>query len=228
VENTKKSGLNTIFFQVRPCADALYKSEIFPQSKYVRGNQHEWDKDSFDALAYLLKTANKSGIDVHAWINPFRVTMYESDEEGLCDISPAVKNPEYTVKYADGKTYFNPGIPEVRELVISGVAELCRNYPELSGIHYDDYFYPYPYENAEFDDSEAFEKYADGMALSDWRRQNINTLVEETYKTVKELDRDMQFGVSVFGIWANEGADTPVRGSKTSGIEAYNDLYCDM
>ena len=227
VENTKKAGLNTIFFQVRPCADALYKSDIFPQSKYVSGVQCEWNENSFDALSYLLKQAKKQDIDVHAWVNPFRVTMYESDEEGLCDISPAVKNPEYTVKYADGKTYFNPGIPEVRELVISGVAELCQNYPDLSGIHYDDYFYPYPHGDAEFDDAEAFEKYGSGMSLSDWRRQNINTLVEDTYNTVKELNKDMIFGVSVFGIWANEGSDTHVPGSKTSGLEAYNDLYCD-
>jgi len=227
VENTKKAGLNTIFFQVRPTADALYKSSVFPQSKYISGTQSEWSENSFDYLAYLLEKSKQYDIDVHAWINPFRVTMYESDENELCSTSPAVLHPEYTVKYADGKTYFDPGIPEVRELVIEGVRELCENYPSLSGIHYDDYFYPYPSGDAEFDDANTYEKYSSGMNLSDWRRNNVNTLVEQTYKTVKQINPDMLFGVSVFGIWANNGSDTPVCGSDTNGIEAYNELYCD-
>ncbi len=227
LENSHKAGMNAVFFQVRPTADALYKSSVFPQSKYISGTQTEWNENSFDCLAYLLERAKEYDIDVHAWVNPFRVTMYESDENELCSTSPAVLYPEYVVKYADGKTYFDPGIPEVRELVIEGVRELCENYPALSGIHYDDYFYPYPSGDAEFDDADTYEKYGNGADLADFRRNNINTLVEETYNTVKEINPDMLFGVSVFGIWANADSDTPVKGSDTVGLEAYSSLYCD-
>ncbi len=227
IENTKDAGLNTIFFQVRPTADALYKSEIFPYSKYISGTQGVAPDNNFDSLEYLLKKAGQQGIGVHAWVNPFRVTMYESDEETLDANNPAVLHPEYTVKYADGKTYFNPGIPEVRALVIDGVRELAENYPELEGIHFDDYFYPYPSGNAEFDDEKEYLLYGEGLSKADWRRNNVNTLVSDTYKAIKEINSEIEFGVSPFGIWANSGSDTPVDGSTSSGLEAYSALYCD-
>lgn len=227
VKNADEAGLNAIFFQVRPTADALYPSEIFPYSKYLTGTQGVAPENNFDCLEYLIKIAGEKDIAVHAWVNPYRVTMYESDIDTLCKTSPAVLNPEYTVKYADGKTYFNPGIPEVRELIIEGVKELVINYPELKGIHFDDYFYPYPSGNAEFDDAEAYETYGNGMSLADWRRENVNILLSDTYKAIKEINEEIRFGVSPFGIWANAGSETPVEGSTSSGLEAYSSLYCD-
>ncbi|MGN1121104.1 MAG: family 10 glycosylhydrolase, partial [Eubacteriales bacterium] len=227
VKNTKEAGLNTIFFQVRPTADALYPSALFPYSKYISGTQGAAPDGNFDSLAYLLEKAGEAGLRVHAWVNPFRVTMYASDEAELAPDHPAVVHPEYTVKYADGKTYFNPGLPEVRALVIAGVEELARNYPTLAGIHFDDYFYPYPQSGAEFDDSAAYELYGAGMDKADWRRANVNVLVEETYRAVKAINPDLEFGVSPFGIWANAGSDTPEPGSVSSGLEAYSSLYCD-
>ncbi len=228
LENASSVGLNTLFFQVRPTADALYKSDIFPASKYVSGENGKAPDNDFDCLAYLLEQSKKYNIDIHAWINPYRVTMYESDEAGLSKNSPAVLCPEYTVKYADGKTYFNPGLPEVRELVVSGVSELVTNYPDLSGIHFDDYFYPYPVGEAEFDDADAYSKYSNGESLADWRRNNVNMLIEQTYKTVKAINPELRFGVSVFGIWANQNnTETYVKGSNTNGLEAYSELYCD-
>ncbi len=227
VKNAYEAGLNAIFFQVRPTADALYPSELFPYSKYLTGAQGVAPENSFDCLEYLINIASEKEIDVHAWVNPYRVTMYESDMEGLCKSSPAALHPEYTVKYADGKTYFNPGLPEVRTLIIDGVKELAINYPELAGIHFDDYFYPYPSGNAEFDDAAAYELYGNGMSLADWRRENVNTLVRDTYKAIKEINEEISFGVSPFGIWANAGSGTPVDGSTSSGLEAYTSLYCD-
>ncbi len=224
--NAHELGINSLFFQVRPTADALYDSDIFPASKYVSGTQGQTVED-FDILKYLLERAKLYNIDVHAWVNPYRVTMNEEDFKNLADNHPAKLHPEYTVTYADGKTYFNPGLPEVRQLIVSGVSELVTKYPELSGIHYDDYFYPYPSGNAEFEDEEAYAAYGNGMDKDDWRRNNVNTLVKETYDTVKSLDENMQFGVSVFGIWANKGSDTPVEGSNSSGLESYSSLYCD-
>ena len=227
VKNASEAGLNAIFFQVRPTSDALYPSEIFPWSKYITGTQGVAPEGNFDSLAYIIEKAAEKNIKVHAWVNPYRVTMYESDEAGLAPDHPAVLHPEYTVKYADGKTYFNPGLPEVRTLVIEGVKELAANYPDLAGIHFDDYFYPYPSGNADFDDAAAYEMYGGGMDKADWRRENVNALVKGAYEAIKAINPDMQFGVSPFGIWANAGSDTPEQGSTSSGLEAYSSLYCD-
>ncbi len=227
VKNTVEAGLNSVFFQVRPTADSLYPSRIFPYSKYITGTQGQAPENNFDSLAYLLEKASENNLEVHAWVNPYRVTMYESDEEELAGNNPAVLHPEYTVKFADGKTYFNPGLPEVRALVVDGVKEIAENYPDLAGIHFDDYFYPYPKGDAEFDDDAAYELYGNGVDKAQWRRENVNTLIKDTYDAIKEINPDIRFGVSPFGIWANADSDTPVEGSATSGMEAYSQLYCD-
>ncbi len=226
VNNAHELGINSLFFQVRPSCDALYDSDIFPASKYVSGVQGK-TVDDFDSLAYMLEVAGRYNIDVHAWVNPYRVTMYRSDLEELSDDNPAKVHPEYTVTYADGKTYFDPGLPEVRELVVNGIKEIAQKYPDISGVHFDDYFYPYPSGNAEFDDEATYEKYGAGMAKDDWRRDNVNLLVKEAYEAVKSVNPECKFGVSVFGVWANKKSDTPVEGSETNAFEAYSELYCD-
>lgn len=227
VNNAAETGLNAIFFQVRPTADALYPSQIFPYSKYVSGKQGQTPDGNFDSLAYLLEKASAAGIAVHAWVNPYRVTMYSSDEAELCATNPAVLHPEYTVKYADGKTYFNPALPEVQALVVDGVRELAANYPTLAGIHFDDYFYPYPKNGEDFDDQAAYDLYGNGMDKAAWRRENVNALIKASYEAIKNVNPNIQFGVSPFGIWANDGSETPEKGSTSSGLEAYSSLYCD-
>lgn len=226
VNNAHELGLNSIFFQVRPASDALYNSAIFPASRYVSGTQGESVSD-FDSLAYILSKAKEKNIDVHAWINPYRVSMSESEMQSLADNNPAKLHPEYTVKYDDGKTYYNPALEPVRQLVVEGVKEIVTNYPDIAGIHFDDYFYPYPVAGAIFDDAEQYALYSGGLELSQWRRNNVNTLIKETYDAVKAINPDCVFGVSVFGIWANKGSNTPVEGSNTKGLEAYFSLYCD-
>ncbi|MBE6682052.1 MAG: hypothetical protein E7600_07205 [Ruminococcaceae bacterium] len=226
VDNAFELGVNSLFFQVRPACDALYNSEIFPASRYVSGTQGE-TVNGFDSLAYIIEYAKKYNIDVHAWINPYRVSMNEAEMDSLASTNPAAIHPEYTVSYDDGKTYLNPGLPEVRDLVVSGVTEIVENYPDIAGVHFDDYFYPYPVTGGVFDDSAAYAAYSEGMELSDWRRNNVNMLIEQTYHAVKEINPDCVFGVSVFGIWANSGSDTPVKGSETKGLESYFSTYCD-
>ena len=226
VSNAYELGINSIFFQVRPASDALYNSDIFPASRYVSGTQGKTVSD-FDSLAYILEAAKKKNIDVHAWVNPYRVSMNENEMESLAENNPAKLHPEYTIKYDDGKTYYNPGLPEVRKLIVDGVSEIVRKYPDIAGIHFDDYFYPYPVTGGIFDDAESYIKYSDGLELPDWRRNNVNALVKETYDAIKAVNPDCVFGVSVFGIWANKGSATPVQGSETNGLEAYSSLYCD-
>ena len=221
----EKNKLNTIFFQVRPSCDALYNSSIFPVSSYISTS----GTLPFDPLDYLVTAAHEKNIFVHAWVNPLRVSM-KNDLSALPENSPARQHPEWVVPYADGKLYFNAGLPEVRQLVVDGVREIVAGY-DVDGIVFDDYFYPYPANNADgtpgvFDDADAYSKYGgDYDNIADWRRSNINTLVRSVYETVKATDKDCLFGVSPFGIWQND--DGKNGGSATNGFEGYESLYCD-
>ena len=229
VENCVSLGINTIFFQVRPASDALYSSSLFPASEYVSGKQGKMPEGGFDCLQYLLNAAKKERIRVHAWVNPLRVT-YGSAKYPKNDLSLlsqdhiARKNPQWVVPYADGKLYFDAGIPAVREYIAEGVREIVSNY-DVDGIIFDDYFYPYPVEGEFFDDNASYSKYGGGTPREDWRRENINALVKECYDAVKEADPFCLFGISPFGIWQNDDGENG--GSQTRGLEAYESLYCD-
>ncbi len=228
------ANLNTVYFQVRPAADALYKSEFFPISEYISGTQGDNLPDDFDPLAYLIDTAHKKGISVHAWVNPLRVTVGSAsspmhDVQVLAKKHPARKNPEYTVPYADGRLYFDCGIPEVRELIASGVAEIAENY-EVDGIIFDDYFYPYPVycedgTLAKFDDRTSYAAYGKNLPIDDWRRENVNQMIKSCYDAIKSANEDCEFGVAPFGIWQNDDGNNG--GSATYGLESYSAIYCD-
>lgn len=221
VDNCADMGLNTIFFQARPMGDALYPSEIFPWSVYLTGTQGVAPADSFDPLSYFVETAHKAGIELHAWLNPYRIGTGSRVWENLAAENPAALHPEYTVT-CDSGVYYNPGLPEARALILSGIEELVRGY-EIDGIHFDDYFYPYNMSG--FDDSAAYKKYGGGLSLADFRRQSVDRLIQDAGTLIKTLDPDVQFGVSPFGIWANQSVDPA--GSATSGMSSYTAIYSD-
>lgn len=225
VSNVKSLNLNTIFFQAHPSADALYRSELFPVSKTLSTNGTLY----FDPLEYIIDKCRENDIKLHVWINPLRVTTSnaESREAALEKLDKNIgagTTPEMLVYYADKKLYYNAGLPEVRSLITECVAEILKNY-NPDGIVFDDYFYPYPIENAVFDDKEAYEKFGNGSDIATWRRNNINSLIKDVYIKIKELNRDCLFGVSPFGIWQN--SDGVNDGSDTNGLEGYHSLYCD-
>ena len=233
VENCSELGINTIFFQVRPAADALYRSELFPSSEFVSGEQGKAPEGNFDSLAYLIEIANAQKINVHAWVNPLRVTYGsvkypKTDVSALAEGHIARKNPDWVIAYDDGKLYFDAGNPAVREYIALGVKEIVENYA-VDGVVFDDYFYPYPTKTdgvyAVFDDDASYSAYGNGAERDDWRRDNINKLVKACYDTVKNINKECLFGISPFGIWRNgEGGSD---GSATAGLEAYESLYCD-
>ncbi len=227
LKTLKDNSMNTVIFQVRPSSDALYKSKIFPSSEFLCGDQGAQFPDGTDVLEYLISQAKKSEIKVWAWVNPLRVStsMNEAGEDIslLSADNPAYKNPEYCVSY-NGGIYYNPGIAEVRTLVSEGVKEIAANY-DVDAILFDDYFYPYPVEGIEYDDSSTYSNSGTSLSLEDWRRENINLLVKESYNAVKSADPDCKFGVSPFGIWQNN--DGSNGGSDTSGLSAYSAIYCD-
>lgn len=214
-------GLNTLFFQAHPSSDALYRSELFPVSRFLTTGGSLY----FDPLKYITAECHKRGMRVFAWVNPFRVTTdrFESRDEALA-AHEDVPAKEMTVYYNDGRLYYDPGNPEVTELISDCVAEIVSAY-DVDGIVFDDYFYPYPSGDAPFDDSESYEKYADGADLETWRRENINRLIRTCRERIRESAPGCLFGVAPFGIWRNDDGENG--GSATAGLESYDSLYCD-
>ncbi|MCL2772562.1 MAG: family 10 glycosylhydrolase [Oscillospiraceae bacterium] len=240
VKTCKEANLNAIFFQVRPESDALYNSGIFPVSKYLAGKQGAWLIGGFDPLKYIIQIAHANGIELHAWVNPYRITNGTADNpqqdlNALSPNNPARMHPDWVVKYADGRMYYNPGLPQVQQLVTDGVTEIVKKY-DVDGIVFDDYFYPYPVNQttadgktaqATFDDSAAYKKYGSAYAtVGDFRRASVNGLVKGVYTAIKKANPNVRFGISPFGIWQNKSAANPT-GSATAGLEAYSSIYCD-
>ncbi len=231
LENVARLKANTVFFQVRPCGDALYNSGFFPYSAYVSGERGVAADRGFDSLEYMVQKAHSMGISVHAWVNPVRVLTGTADvavRDLLCDDEYAKIHPEWTVGYADGALYYDLGLPEVRNLIARGVGELVSDY-DIDGVVFDDYFYPYPVQNADgtpaaFDDSLTYSKYGGSSSLGDFRRESVRTLVRVCSIAVKKADPDCMFGISPFGIWKNAPFEG---GAGTGGLESYYDIYCD-
>lgn len=235
LDTIKSDGLNTVFFQVRPMADAFYRSSIYPWSEYLTGRQGR--DPGYDPLAYFIGEAHKRGIAVQAWINPFRACEV-SDYGTRSANSPAVLHKDWLVRYTDTDNkkdfyWFNPGLPQVRSMIVQGVEEIVGNY-NIDGIHFDDYFYPYDCDYFEkaapggitrFDDSAAYKAYGAGKNLADWRRANIDALVQQTYQAVKSSDPKMLFGISPFGIWATKSVSPD--GAATTGSSSYSEIYAD-
>ena len=230
VKTADAAGLNAIYFQVRPSTDALYDSAYFPTSKYLTGTQGAPFAGGFDPLAYLIEIAHAEEIYVHAWVNPLRVTAGSAenpqhDVNALAERNPARKNPSWVIPYDDGRLYFDAGNPAVRELIAAGVGEIVRNY-NVDGVVFDDYFYPYPIKNSVFNDDATFAKYgAEFKNKADWRRDNVNKMVEACYKAIKAESEECQFGIAPFGIWQND--DGKNGGSDTKGLSSYTEIYCD-
>lgn len=222
LDNVQKLGFNAVFLQVRPSADALYKSDIYPWSKYLTGKNGTSPDNGFDPLEFWVEEAHKRGIELHAWINPYRITKNGDEEYNLISKdSPAKIYKNYIVKYSDGNYYFNPGEPEVRNLVVEGALEIIKKY-DVDGIHMDDYFYP----GKNFDDQETYEKYGKNFSnIEDWRRNNVDLLVKELDEKIHQLKSNISFGISPFGIWANSSSNS--LGSNTSGTESYYSHYAD-
>lgn len=220
-----ENSMNTIILQVRPSSDALYHSELFPSSEFLCNTQG--DKIQLDVLEYFTEEAHKLNIAVCAWVNPLRVSTSMNDSKGnaalLSADNPAYKHPEYCIVY-DSSLYYNPGLPEVRKLISDGVQEIAKNY-SVDAILFDDYFYPYPADNAVYDDSASYAVYGKDMKLDDWRRENVNSMIKASYDAVKAVNPSCYFGISPFGIWCNN--DGMNEGSATRGLSAYHAIYCD-
>ena len=216
--------MNAIILQVRPTADSLYPSEIFPWSEYLTGTQGVAPSDGFDPLAYWVAEAHKNGLELHAWINPYRITHPNAnitDVNRLSESHPARLNPSWSITY-NNALYFDPGNPEARQLIVDGVLEIIENY-NVDGIHLDDYFYPD--HSIDFPDENTFRLYGQGANRENWRRENVNELVRQLQAAIKNANPYVRFGISPFAIWRNKGND-PL-GSETRGNESFSSHYAD-
>ncbi len=199
-DNFSCLGITDVFFHVRPFADAVYPSEIFPSSVAVCENQG--DELKCDYLEIALNTAKEYDMNLHAWINPYRASK-DGNINSLSEENQAriwyEEGAGNTVSLIDGRFYFNPACEKPRELIVEGVKELMENYPELAGIHIDDYFYP---ENCGDFDAGEYEQYVLGggeLSLAQWRQDNVSSLVRELYGTVKSYGENKLFTVSPTG-----------------------------
>ena len=224
IHDCYEMGMNAIFLQVRPAADAFYRSAYFPWSRYLTGQQGLEPEDGFDPLAYWVEKAHERGIELHAWINPYRITTSSSDWDRLSWNNPAKGAwNDYVVRF-NGNYYFDPGQPAVRDLITAAAVEIVQNY-NVDGIHFDDYFYPEQTSSAAFNDTGTYAAYGNGMNLADWRRENVNQLIRQVNDAVHTADPHCVFGVSPMGVWANYG--TSSLGSATRGGESYSQRYAD-
>lgn len=223
LDELQKDGANAIIFQVRPECDALYISPYEPWSRFLTGVQGRAPQPYWDPLKWMIDECHKRGMELHAWINPYRAKTKGTTE--LASTHIAVKHPERVFAY-DGQYIMNPGLAENREYICSIVADIVRRY-DVDGLHMDDYFYPYPAQGATIPDEQLFKRNSNGIGnIGDWRRYNVNIFVKQLHDTIAAVKPWVKFGVSPFGIYRNRKSDP--NGSNTRGLQNYDDLYADV
>lgn len=224
LDRLQEAGCNAVIFQVRPTADALYISEIEPWSKWLTGKRGKAPNPVWDPLEYITEAAHRRGMELHAWLNPYRVTS--DAKEVLPPDHLYNQHPERFFRF-DGKIFFDPAYQENRDYIARVIGDIVTRY-DIDAIHLDDYFYPYPSANGPFrhGDDASYEKFGKGQNRGDWRRANVDKLIEQLHGTIKGIKPWVRFGISPFGIWRNKANDP--KGSASSGLQNYDDLYADV
>jgi uncharacterized lipoprotein YddW (UPF0748 family) len=218
-------GLNALVVQVRPAADAFYDSPYEPWSEWLTGTQGRAPEPYYDPLEFMIAETHALGMEFHAWINPYRAVQNTSAQR-ISSTHISVTRPDWIVTYGN-KKLLNPGLPEVQEYNIKVIMDIVNRY-DVDGIHFDDYFYPYPEAGLRFNDDAAFERYGSLHASrDDWRRDNINHFILALRDSITQVKPWVNFGISPFGVWRNKSKDP--RGSDTrASLGTYDDLYADV
>lgn len=224
LDKLQAAGVNAVLFQARPSSDAFYASKYEPWSRYLT-NGGKAPQPYWDPLEYIIAEAHKRGMELHVWVNPYRVTAGKGHTPAPSH--PYHKNPGRFITYeGDGKLYFDPGQPENRKFIVDVISDIADRY-DIDGVHFDDYFYPYPAGGKPFNDDASYKKHGNGMKRGDWRRRNVDLLISEVHDALRNSRRPwVRFGISPFGIWRNKASDP--KGSNTNGLQNYDDLYADV
>lgn len=219
----KTHHFNAVVFQVRPQADALYQSTLEPWSYYLTGTQGKAPDPFYDPLTFWIKAAHERGLELHVWLNPYRA--HHKDGKEISNASIVKTNPELVMQLKEGYWWMDPAQQATQDHTSAVVRDLVKRY-DIDGLHFDDYFYPYPSYNgsADFPDQVSWAAYqAKGGKLSrgDWRRESVNTLIERLYREIKAEKKHVKFGLSPFGIWR------PGYPASIEGFDQYDQLYAD-
>ena len=223
LDELQKDGANAIIFQVRPECDALYESPYEPWSRFLTGIQGKAPQPYWDPLAWMVEQCHNRGMELHAWINPYRAKTKTTTV--LASNHIAVTAPQRVFAY-DGQFIVNPGMAENRDYICKVIGDIVRRY-DIDGLHMDDYFYPYPAAGEKIPDEQLFRQHSNGISnIGDWRRYNVNLFVKQLHDTIASIKPWVKFGISPFGIYRNKAND--VNGSDTKGLQNYDDLYADV
>ncbi len=219
----KEHNYNAVIFQVRPQADALYKSELEPWSYFLTGEIGKAPEPFYDPLEFWINAAHERGLELHAWLNPYRAHHTTGGE--VTAASVVKQHPEMVVQLKNGMWWMDPSKKQVQDHVSKVVMDLVKRY-DLDGIHFDDYFYPYASYNkgADFPDADSYAKYTSAggnLSKEDWRRESVNQFVERIYKEIKAEKPEVKFGISPFGIFR------PGYPQSIAGMDQYSELYAD-
>lgn len=221
-------GLNALVLQVRPACDALYPSRLEPWSEYLTGRQGQAPSGDWDPLAFWVEAAHQRGLELHAWFNPYRA-RHGSAKSPLSADHIARRRPEL-VRSVGGQRWLDPGEPAAAAHTLAVIDDVARRY-DIDGVHIDDYFYPYPATapgggELPFPDEPSWQRYRRNggrLARDDWRRNNVDRLVEALHRTVREARADLRFGISPFGI-----GKPALRPPGIEGFSQYDKLYADV
>ena len=217
--------LNAVIFQVRPACDALYASTFEPWSESLTGTMGKSPRPFYDPLAFAIEQAHRRGLELHAWFNPYRAG-HSSPQSTLAATHVSKKHPQWVRLYGR-QMWLDPGEKDVQDYSLAVVMDVVRRY-DIDGVHFDDYFYPYPEKNGsggdlDFPDDATWKRFGAGSRLNrdDWRRDNINVFIHRVYESIKAAKPWVKFGISPFGIWR------PGSPSQVKGFDSYARLYAD-
>lgn len=214
---------NAVIFQVRPQCDALYQSALEPWSYYLTGVQGFAPVPFYDPLEFWIDEAHKRGLELHVWLNPYRAHHTAGGE--ITEHSIVRKKPDLVVPLKNGFWWLDPAKKETQDHSYDVVMDIVKRY-DIDGVHFDDYFYPYPSynENEDFPDENSFATYqreGGKLARGDWRRKSVNDFIERLYKGIKKEKKFVKFGISPFGIWR------PGYPKSIAGFDQYDQLNAD-
>ncbi len=223
LDSAAAMNMNAIILQIRPQSDAFYKSELEPWSYYLTGKQGQAPEPYYDPLEFWITQAHQRGLELHAWMNPYRAHHTMGGE--VTEHTIVKRQPELIHRMQNGMYWMDPGDPRTPGHVMKVVLDVIRRY-DIDGIQFDDYFYPYAEysQGRDFPDSVTWGQYrSSGGKLSreDWRRENVNQFVRDVYRMIKKEKKQVRFGISPFGFWK------PGYPRDAAGFSQHDELYAD-
>lgn len=202
LDELQKDGVNAIIFQVRAECDALYQSDLEPWSKFLTGVQGKAPSPYWDPLEWMVEQCHQRGMEIHAWINPYRAKHGSTSFSQVSSQSVVKKHPNLCFSY-DNLVLLNPALQEAADYTCQVAADIVSRY-DIDGFHIDDYFYPYPVAGKQIPDQQMYAANPRGFRnIGDWRRDNVSRFVKQLGETIHRVKPWVKFGVSPFGIYRN-------------------------